>query len=547
MKKLYILFLLGSLLGFAQSPGDLVITEILQNPSGGDADGEYFELYNTTASAIDIEGWTIRDDGTDLHIINNGGPLLVPAGGYITLGRNGDTVVNGGITHDYIYADFFLGNSGDEVIIETPGAVIIDSVSYTGVTPWPDPDGPSMQLDSSILDATSNDDATNWCESSTNYGTPGAANEACAPTCTTFLGASDAVCDAITTSIDTYTATLDFTGGDVGTTFTVTSDFGTVGGDNPSMMAAGTIVVTGVPEGTDVTITVDDQTSGGGLCILTETITSPVCEPTGSVDMELQGIIDFTVLEGGASGKAIHVVATADIADISEYGLGVANNGGGTNGQEYTFDAIAVSNGDHILVARDLAAMENFFTTAGYNLFDHVLLANTDISQNGDDAIELFKNGVVVETFGDVNVDGTGESWEYTDSWAYKDVLGAIWPTDWSYGTVDCTDFDTGNPPATWTTFDTPCVYPFVSSLSNTEFNRDELSIYPNPVKNGLVNISTIIEGEKTIELFDITGRNVLSRTLTTNSIDVSNLNTGMYLMTITIANRSLTTKLIIE
>ena len=57
------------------------------------------------------------------------------------------------------------------------------------------------------------------------------------------------------------------------------------------------------------------------------------------------------------------------------------------------------------------------------------------ISQNGDDAIELFENGVVVETFGDINVDGTGEPWEYTDSWAFKDMNG-----NWTYGGPNCTD-----------------------------------------------------------------------------------------------------------
>ena len=51
-----------------------------------------------------------------------------------------------------------------------------------------------------------------------------------------------------------------------------------------------------------------------------------------------------------------------------------------------------------------------------------------------DDAIELYEQGNLIETFGDVNVDGTGEAWEYTDSWAYK-VDG-----EWTYGVVNCTN-----------------------------------------------------------------------------------------------------------
>ena len=63
-----------------------------------------------------------------------------------------------------------------------------------------------------------------------------------------------------------------------------------------------------------------------------------------------------------------------------------------------------------------------------------IIESNTSISQNGDDAIELYFNAEVVETFGDIDTDGTGESWEYLDSWAYK-VDGA-----WTYGGVNCTD-----------------------------------------------------------------------------------------------------------
>ena len=39
---------------------------------------------------------------------------------------------------------------------------------------------------------------------------------------------------------------------------------------------------------------------------------------------------------------------------------------------------------------------------------------------NGDDAIELFENGSVIDLFGDINLDGTGQPWEYMDGWAAR-------------------------------------------------------------------------------------------------------------------------------
>jgi hypothetical protein len=147
-------------------------------------------------------------------------------------------------------------------------------------------------------------------------------------------------------------------------------------------------------------------------------------------DLVLQGIIDFDVPSAGSDGKAIHVLVVNDIDNLSLYGIGVANNGGGTDGQEYTFPAVSVLAGDNIMVARSPEAMASFLGATEAN----IMLASSDIGQNGDDAIELFYNGEVIETFGDVDTDGTGESWEYVDSFAYK-VDGA-----WTYAAINCTD-----------------------------------------------------------------------------------------------------------
>ncbi|MFL2620158.1 MAG: T9SS type A sorting domain-containing protein, partial [Flavobacteriaceae bacterium] len=169
--------------------------------------------------------------------------------------------------------------------------------------------------------------------------------------------------------------------------------------------------------------------------------------PDGDPAMMLQGIIDFTVPEGGSDGKAIHLYVNEDISDLAQYGIGVANNGGGTDGQEYTFPTAAPTAGQHILVVRSVAAMDAYMNAS--SIFDHVFVdEGGSISQNGDDAIELYFLGGVVELFGDVDVDGTGEDWEYLDSWAYK-VNG-----EWTYGGVNCTDGST-------TTCDSGCPYPF--------------------------------------------------------------------------------------
>ena len=167
-------------------------------------------------------------------------------------------------------------------------------------------------------------------------------------------------------------------------------------------------------------------------------------------DLELQGIIDFDIPSAGNDGKAIHVLVVNDIENLSLYGIGVANNGGGTDGQEYTFPPVSATAGDNILVARSPSNIALYLSANQVN----IMLANTSIEQNGDDAIELFYNGEVIETFGEINNDGTDQSWEYLDSWAYKE--NGVW----TYGGVACTvDSETSA--------ESSCPYPYTGVYVN--------------------------------------------------------------------------------
>jgi len=74
-----------------------------------------------------------------------------------------------------------------------------------------------------------------------------------------------------------------------------------------------------------------EKTFFRGICTAFAAIISVTA--FGQNDLMLQGIIDFSVPSAGSDGKALHLVANSDIADLSTYGIGVANNGGGTDGQ----------------------------------------------------------------------------------------------------------------------------------------------------------------------------------------------------------------------
>ncbi|MCA9653256.1 MAG: lamin tail domain-containing protein [Myxococcales bacterium] len=161
--------------------GEVVITEIMQNPSTlGDSDGEFFELYNPTMANYQlgncfVEGST--DVGFPVDVDLEIGPLS-----YRTFAITG--MVGPGFVPDYQWPsmDFSLNNSSDTVRLVCDG-VVVDEVSYDNGATFPDPNGASMNLDPTMIDAMANDLGANWCEATSSYngdlGTPGADNTPC--------------------------------------------------------------------------------------------------------------------------------------------------------------------------------------------------------------------------------------------------------------------------------------------------------------------------------------------------------------------------------
>ncbi|NNE30355.1 MAG: hypothetical protein HKN16_12010, partial [Saprospiraceae bacterium] len=161
----------------------------------------------------------------------------------------------------------------------------------------------------------------------------------------------------------------------------------------------------------------------------------------GQSDLVLTAVFDGP-LPGGLP-KGVEIYATADIADLSIYGLGVANNGGGSDGLEYNFPTGAITSGTYIYVTPDDAAFNTFY---GFSADYIDGIANI----NGDDAVELYKDGSVVDVFGDVLLDGTGSAWEYLDGWAAR-VPGSgpdgltFTLSNWTFSGINALDGESSN------------------------------------------------------------------------------------------------------
>ncbi len=84
--------------------------------------------------------------------------------------------------------------------------------------------------------------------------------------------------------------------------------------------------------------------------------------------------------------------------------------------------------------------------------------------------------------------------------------------------------------------------------LSVDTFKENQpIKIYPNPTQTGYVTISSLNSDVINVQVFDILGKQVKNETLATNTLNVSNLYPGVYILKITQNNASSTKKLVIN
>jgi Secretion system C-terminal sorting domain len=86
-----------------------------------------------------------------------------------------------------------------------------------------------------------------------------------------------------------------------------------------------------------------------------------------------------------------------------------------------------------------------------------------------------------------------------------------------------------------------------VLSSKNQDKPFYDLDIYPNPVSNGRVFITSKSNDEKDIRIFNVIGKLVIQASLTTKELNVSSLPPGVYIIKITEGEQRATRKLIIK
>lgn len=97
---------------------DIIINEILPNPSGSDSNEEFIEIFNRSNAPVDLTGWQVKDNSTRRFTINSQSyqSTVIAAYGYFVIYSQESALA--------------LNNDGDAVNLYQPDGNLLDSISY---------------------------------------------------------------------------------------------------------------------------------------------------------------------------------------------------------------------------------------------------------------------------------------------------------------------------------------------------------------------------------------------------------------------------------
>lgn len=161
---------------------------------------------------------------------------------------------------------------------------------------------------------------------------------------------------------------------------------------------------------------------------------------TANADLIISEVVDGDL--AGGNPKFVEITNTGTMSFTFAAGDGIGRNT--TTNVQHDLGGFSIAPGDSFVLAFSANNGQAAFVTA-YGFEADTYSAGFDIG-NGDDTYGLIIGGNLVDIFGEAGVDGTGEGWEYTDSFAFRNPAsiasngGAFVEGDWTYGGVAALD-----------------------------------------------------------------------------------------------------------
>lgn len=253
-------------------------------------------------------------------------------------------------------------------------------------------------------------------------------NDGIDPIVGTFNGLPQGTPVTIGSGLDEFNGFITYTGGD-GNDISLVGDnrisipnvVGLARADaEASIVTAGLSVGTITEENSDTVAAgsvISQDPAGNTLAVLGDTVNLVVSLGPVQPALIITGIMDSNI--SGSFLSALELYAVEDIPDLSIYAIGVAEEGRGSDGPEFTLSGSANA-GEFIYIGRDAEEFGNFFGFAP----DFSIGLAFELAFDGDDAVELYKlrdtGAELIDSYGEPDVNGEGQPWQYQNSWAYR-------------------------------------------------------------------------------------------------------------------------------
>ncbi len=160
-KMILLVFLLNFSYAAAEN-SDIVINEIMYNPSASNTGGEFVEITNRGTESVDVSGWQLVDSSQIMFTLPAG--TAIPRGGYLVFYDDAAALDFYGLNRSLSYGPYTggLDGGGERIQLKNAVGMVIDEVIYDDNWPWPtepDGNGPSLELWDSWLD---NSQGASW-------------------------------------------------------------------------------------------------------------------------------------------------------------------------------------------------------------------------------------------------------------------------------------------------------------------------------------------------------------------------------------------------
>lgn len=377
--------------------------------------------------------------------------------------------------------------------------------------------------------------------------------------CPLAFGAATTTCTTTTNSLDTYSATIPFTGGVAG--YTVTASSGSVSGNDPATTSTGNIIVSGITEGTALTVTI----SKSGCSPLTATIAAPECETVNGLPYSES--FDYVVgsdlgvsqkwSNKNAGDSVLAVAGNLNYPGTTSVGNSIAFSGAGND--PFTPFTLTTTNKIYTAFLMNVTTLTAATTTTPTTTYFASL---TDGVSPSNFMIRYFLKNDGTQYF--LGIDGPSTTTNYETTGRAINNTNAI-ITEYDFATdivkmwINPTTPDFVTTPANLTAtvavtsiggfilrqdsanatpsivFDELRIVTEAQQLATNNYTSIEgLRVYPNPVSNGTLFITTAAGLEKEITIFDVLGKQVLNTKTASESINISSLRSGLYFVKIT-------------